>query len=244
MSMKDYLRHDTSPWLVSARGHLFEEEIGNLISHFGYDSIVTPGSGDHGVDIIATKNGRKVVVQVKLWNSGRVGNGEILKLSGGMNCFGATDALLISTSRLTKKALDAANRCNVQVYEGDTLKELCLQNRLMLPSWSLLISSSGAGSPLITRDLMIGRDPLCDVAVTADRTLSRNHFDLKWDRSRLVLRDLSSSNGTRLNGKRVNDPVVVCYGDVIEAGRQKWRITTADLQSMMMNYHHLQSVRT
>jgi hypothetical protein len=140
---------------------------------------------------------------------------EILKLSGGMNCFGATDALLISTSRLTKKALDAANRCNVQVYEGDTLKELCLQNRLMLPSWSLLISSSGAGSPLITRDLMIGRDPLCDVAVTADRTLSRNHFDLKWDRSRLVLRDLSSSNGTRLNGKRVNDPVVVCYGDVI-----------------------------
>lgn len=72
--------------------------------------------------------------------------------------------------------------------------------------------------------LSLGRDPACDVRFDAQRDdlVSRHHCGIEWDHSRpriYVLTDLLSSNGTFLNGARVEEPVQLNDGDVIEFGR-------------------------
>jgi len=63
--------------------------------------------------------------------------------------------------------------------------------------------------------LVIGRSNEADL-VLADRFLSRQHARLYRQGDRLMLEDLGSQNGTRLNGTRIQDPTEVRVGDRIE----------------------------
>lgn len=60
---------------------------------------------------------------------------------------------------------------------------------------------------------VIGRDESADFAVESNR-VSRRHVMLDRQDGHCVLRDLGSTNGTYVNGKRV-DEVVLSHGDVI-----------------------------
>ena len=71
------------------------------------------------------------------------------------------------------------------------------------------------------RALLIGRSPGCDL-VLEDPTVSRHHAELIRERDRWVLRDMGSTNGTRVNGWRVRR-AVVAPGDVIALGAQRLR---------------------
>jgi hypothetical protein len=63
----------------------------------------------------------------------------------------------------------------------------------------------------------IGRDGGCDL-VLADLTVSRCHARLERDGSGWLLKDLGSTNGTRLNGWLVSSPVPVRAGDQVSFG--------------------------
>lgn len=63
----------------------------------------------------------------------------------------------------------------------------------------------------------IGRDPGCDL-VLGDISVSRRHAGLDRVISGWVLTDLGSTNGTRLNGWRIREPVPVRAGDRISFG--------------------------
>lgn len=63
----------------------------------------------------------------------------------------------------------------------------------------------------------IGRDPGCDLVI-ADLTVSRQHAGLDRGTGGWLLTDLGSTNGTRLNGWRVREPVPVCPGDRVSFG--------------------------
>ena len=63
----------------------------------------------------------------------------------------------------------------------------------------------------------IGRDPDCDLVIP-DISVSRWHARLDRDANGWLLRDLGSTNGTRLNGWRVRDPVPVGRGDRVSFG--------------------------
>jgi hypothetical protein len=63
----------------------------------------------------------------------------------------------------------------------------------------------------------IGREPACDMTL-ADDTVSRWHASLERSASGWLLADLGSTNGTRLNGWRVNHPTVVRPGDMVSFG--------------------------
>src|SRR5262249_5014634 len=63
----------------------------------------------------------------------------------------------------------------------------------------------------------IGRDSRCDLAID-HMTVSRIHARLERTPGGWVLKDLSSTNGTRVNGWRVRGQVAVRAGDVVRFG--------------------------
>lgn len=69
----------------------------------------------------------------------------------------------------------------------------------------------------ISRDLTIGRSPECDL-VLSDPTVSRHHARLRRLPHGWELRDLGSTNGTRVNGWHVGLPQQVHPGDVVSFG--------------------------
>lgn len=70
----------------------------------------------------------------------------------------------------------------------------------------------------------IGRDSRCDLAID-DMTVSRIHARLERMPEGWLLKDLSSTNGTRLNGWRVRGQVAVRAGDVVRFGDVEYTLT-------------------
>jgi pSer/pThr/pTyr-binding forkhead associated (FHA) protein len=63
----------------------------------------------------------------------------------------------------------------------------------------------------------LGRSRQSDVMVD-DANVSRAHAEVRPHGASWVLTDLGSTNGTRLNGRRVGQPEVLKPGDEIELG--------------------------
>jgi predicted component of type VI protein secretion system len=78
---------------------------------------------------------------------------------------------------------------------------------------------AGERHPLVADRVVIGRSPLSDVVLGGDNQASRTHAVLDRIAGRWILRDIGSRNGTRVNGRRVLDPVRLRPGDEITIGR-------------------------
>jgi hypothetical protein len=79
--------------------------------------------------------------------------------------------------------------------------------------------------PSGTKDsFTIGRDAACDL-VLYDMTVSRTHAGLRREAGAWVLTDAGSTNGTRLNGWRVSEPVPVRAGDRVTFGSMTLVVT-------------------
>ena len=70
-----------------------------------------------------------------------------------------------------------------------------------------------------SRALVIGRSMGCDLTL-GDPTVSRWHAELIREGERWIVRDMGSTNGTRVNGWRVRRAVVE-PGDVLALGAQR-----------------------
>ncbi|MEV8593166.1 DUF1707 and FHA domain-containing protein [Streptomyces sp. NPDC052012] len=82
----------------------------------------------------------------------------------------------------------------------------------------LLLPHPATGYPL-----RIGRDPANGLRLTHE-TVSRVHAELRHQGGMWVLRDLGSTNGTTVNGRRVIGAAVVREGDQIGFGRITYRL--------------------
>ncbi|MCK8496361.1 FHA domain-containing protein [Myxococcus fulvus] len=60
-----------------------------------------------------------------------------------------------------------------------------------------------------------------------DRSVSRNHARIHHEEGVFILEDLGSPNGVYVNGERVQEPVTLCDGDVLELGRTLLRFQAA-----------------
>lgn len=78
-----------------------------------------------------------------------------------------------------------------------------------------LVDALGRQISICNEVTLFGRDPSC-LVVIPDRRASRRHAELQRDEEGVTLRDLNSTNGTRLNGECVEVPTRLRDGDVIE----------------------------
>ncbi|MEE1756554.1 DUF1707 and FHA domain-containing protein [Streptomyces sp. SP18CS02] len=74
------------------------------------------------------------------------------------------------------------------------------------------------------RVLRIGRDPANGLRLSHE-TVSRCHAELSRDGGLWILRDLGSTNGTTVNGRRVTGTVVVQPGDMVAFGQMAFRLS-------------------
>ena len=80
----------------------------------------------------------------------------------------------------------------------------------------------GGVVPIRDTALVIGRSKDCDVPL-ADGNVSRRHAEIGRSADGFVLRDLDSTNGTTVNGRRVKS-APVGEGDEITLGTSTLRI--------------------
>jgi hypothetical protein len=89
-----------------------------------------------------------------------------------------------------------------------------------------VIEGPDAGSSMAIQGgrMIIGRSESCDLQLT-DAAASRRHVEIIVGSAGVILRDLGSGNGTRVNGKRVTE-TTLAHGDELELGQT--RLTFVD----------------
>jgi Protein of unknown function (DUF3662)/FHA domain len=79
----------------------------------------------------------------------------------------------------------------------------------------------GAGSEAVSsRGAVMGRSRDCDV-VLDDPNVSRRHAEVRPSGGGWIVNDLGSTNGIKINGRRVQGPQSLRPGDVIELGTSR-----------------------
>jgi pSer/pThr/pTyr-binding forkhead associated (FHA) protein len=89
------------------------------------------------------------------------------------------------------------------------------------PRAQLVSAGTGVIAAIPTGTLVIGRAPDSDVVIPT-RDVSRRHAVIRRAPEGYVIRDLST-NGTFVNGQRVNGPLLLSMGDIISIGGEQLR---------------------
>lgn len=88
----------------------------------GYQVTVVGGRGDHGVDLIAERDGGRMVVQCKRWYGGRsVGESEIRDLAGAMQHEQASSGMVVTTEQFTPAAVSWAQGKPIRLWNVEQL---------------------------------------------------------------------------------------------------------------------------
>jgi pSer/pThr/pTyr-binding forkhead associated (FHA) protein len=82
----------------------------------------------------------------------------------------------------------------------------------------------GDAIPLVRSTLSIGRRETCDVCLRFSNVSSK-HCELYFNEGFWFVRDLGSTNGTRVNGKRITQKKLLRPGDLVTVAKQKFTIT-------------------
>lgn len=96
-------RHGFDPAKLPADGYDFEFWVADALRHFGWEARVTQGSGDQGIDVIATSGGTRLGIQCKL-HSGGIGNKAVQEAHAGKIFHGTDLAAVLSNAKYTRSA--------------------------------------------------------------------------------------------------------------------------------------------
>lgn len=108
----------------SMDGIAFENFIADLLRKNGYSNVdVTKASGDHGIDVIATKNGIKYGIQCKRYSS-KVGNQAIHEAFSGAAFYDCNQAIVATNNIFTNSAIEEAKKIGVILWDGDKINSL------------------------------------------------------------------------------------------------------------------------
>jgi restriction system protein len=104
-------------------GREFEVYCREILQESGWHAALTPGSGDQGADIIAEKDGRRVVIQCKFYN-GAVGNKAVQEAYAAAAFQDAHFAVVVTNSVFTKSAHQLAHKNSVLLMHHTDLPKL------------------------------------------------------------------------------------------------------------------------
>ena len=120
-------RIDNISAIDGMEGHEFEYFCANVLRQVGFTDVnVTPGSGDQGVDIVATKDGIKYAIQCKNYAK-PLSNTPVQEVSAGKMFYNCHVGVVMTNSTFTPGAIQLANATNVLLWDRDKLMALISQ---------------------------------------------------------------------------------------------------------------------
>jgi restriction system protein len=85
----------------------FEALVAALLNAQGFQTKLTPATGDFGVDVVATNGTRRIAVQVKRY--GRTVSADAMgEVLVGMPHYGCNECMVVTNSTFTRPAIEAA----------------------------------------------------------------------------------------------------------------------------------------
>ena len=90
------------------------------------------------------------------------------------------------------------------------------------PAALVRLTAFGGESHQLGSRAVVGRLESCDIPVS-DKSVSREHARLSRLRDGYVIEDLGSTNGTMVNGQRINEAVLLRPGDLVTIGSVEFR---------------------
>lgn len=105
-------------------GYQFERYCANLLRKTGFSSVeVTKGSGDQGVDIIATKDGIRYAIQCKRYSS-PLGNSPVQEVNAGKYLYHCQVAVVLTNQHFTSGAKQLAAATGVLLWDREKLEDM------------------------------------------------------------------------------------------------------------------------
>ena len=105
-------------------GHDFEYFCAELLKNNGFTNVeVTQGSGDQGIDILATKDGIKYGIQCKCYSSD-IGNKAVQEVFSGKTFYNCHVGVVLTNRYFTSSAKELAEKSGVLLWDRDRLNEM------------------------------------------------------------------------------------------------------------------------
>jgi len=102
-------------------GEEFEEFCADILRGNGYTNVeVTKASGDHGIDVLASKDGLRYAIQCKRYSK-PVGNKAVQEAYSGKAIYKADVAVVMSNMDFTSQAIDDARKLGVELWNRDKI---------------------------------------------------------------------------------------------------------------------------
>ncbi len=113
---------------ASLSGADFEKLLYRLFEAMGYKVEHTGRSGDQGGDLIANKDGERILIQAKCYRDWSVGNEAVQQVVGAMKFYGCGKTMVITTSTtFTPEAYALAQANNTDLISKDELSGMLLK---------------------------------------------------------------------------------------------------------------------
>lgn len=112
-------------------GEQFEKYLAQVYKSMGYSVQMTSKTADYGADLILHKDGKKIIIQAKRYNS-NVGIKAVQEVIGAINYYQAIEGWVVTNSYLTKNAKKLAESNKVKIIEREELIELSLKIKIMV----------------------------------------------------------------------------------------------------------------
>lgn len=104
-------------------GIQFEEYFMKILKDYGFSNInMTSASSDYGVDLLATKSGKKYALQLKRY-SAKVGVSAVQQAISGSLYYSCKIPCVVTNSYFTAQAKKMADKCNVILIDRNNFLE-------------------------------------------------------------------------------------------------------------------------
>jgi len=110
----------------SMSGVEFEVFVTKLLRQLGLTDIrSTPATNDQGADVLATKEGKTIVVQAKRY-AGPVGNSAVQEVISAMHFYSGDEGWVVTNSTFTQSAKELAQKAGIRLIDGHELVDLSI----------------------------------------------------------------------------------------------------------------------
>ena len=115
----------------------FEQRVSDYYKKQGYETIITPYSGDWGIDVIPSKGKEKLAIQAKMYGgtSRKITRQSMMQLYGAMTYKDCTRAVMVTNGECLPDAIDVAVKLDIEIIY---LKENSTQELKELNSKSMI----------------------------------------------------------------------------------------------------------